>query len=83
MAEAQIKKLDQDAKHVTKQTADLHDLVKKRSHRFAESLKKSTETEATIEIKLKTKLVGAERGLARRLLHRGEGTPFSNKRMRS
>ena len=39
MAEARIKKLEQDAKHVTNQTADLQDLVKEWSHRFIESLK--------------------------------------------
>ena len=43
VAEAQIKKLEQDAKDLTKQTADLQDFFKKRIQRFTESRKKSSE----------------------------------------
>ena len=42
-------------KHLTKQTADLQDLVKMRSQQFTKSLKKLNEKQAAIKIKLNTK----------------------------
>ena len=61
VAHAHLETLEKNNKHLTEETAALHDLMKIRSKRFQDSQQKSNEKQATVKQKLVTKLAETEK----------------------